>query len=189
MSDIKSKVESLLFTSPKPLSIKQLSDLLKESSSEVKKASDGLIKDYKEKKSGIQIIEKGSKLQMVSSPDNAKLVKDFIKDEITGELTRPSLEALTIIAYRGPIAKLDLDRIRGVNCALILRNLMLRGLVEVKKDPSTRSARSGQARRRETYYTITFDFMRFLGINELKELPDYERLSQDDTIDRILSEA
>ena len=113
---------------------------------------------------------------MVSSPENSRLVADFIKDETTGELTRPSLEALTIIAYRGPISKIDLDRIRGVNCSLIVRNLMLRGLIEGKKDK----------KKNETYYSITFDFIRFLGLSSIAKLPEYERLHKDDTIDRML---
>ena len=62
-------------------------------------------------KKGIQIIKNGSKFQMVSSPENAKIVGEFIKDETTGEVSRPSLETLTIIAYRGPISKIDLEGI------------------------------------------------------------------------------
>ena len=50
--------------------------------------------------------------QMVTSPENAALIQEFVKDETTGELTRPSLETLTIIAYRGPVSKTDLDRIQ-----------------------------------------------------------------------------
>jgi len=55
---------------------------------------------------------------------------------------------------------------------------LLRGLVKVNKD----------AKKEENYYTVTMDFLRFLGVNDIKELPDYDKLSQDDTIDRILSE-
>jgi len=113
---------------------------------------------------------------MVSSPENAKIIQEFIKDETTGELSKPSLEALTIIAYRGPVSKIDLDRIRGVNCALILRNLLIRGLIEGKFDK----------KKNETYYAATFDFIRFLGLNKINDLPDYIRLHQDETIDRIL---
>jgi len=175
--EIKSKIESLLFISAKPMTTKQLSDLLKVKEAEIKKAGDELVEDYKNNKKGIQIIKNGSKFQMVSSPENSKVVQDFIKDETTGELTRPSLETLTIIAYRGPISKIDLDRIRGVNCSLIIRNLLLRGLIEAKND----------TKKKETYYTVTFDFIRFLGINDILELPDYEKLSKDDMIDRFLA--
>jgi len=176
--ELKSQIESLLFISAKPMTIKQLADLIKKDAKEIKEAGDELVKNYKDKQSGIQIIKNGSKYQMVSAPENARVVQNFIKDETTGELTRPSLEALTIIAYRSPISKLDLDRIRGVNCALILRNLLLRGLIEAKYDRT----------KRETYYNTTFDFVRFLGINDIKELPDYERLNKDDTIDKMLEE-
>lgn len=171
-----SQIESLLFISAKPMSVGQLSDLVKKSDKEVQPICDELVEKYKNNKQGIQIIKNGSKYQMVSSPENAKVVQEFIKDETTGELTRPSLETLTIIAYRGPISKIDLDRIRGVNCGLIIRNLLIRGLVEAKPDK----------KKNETYYSVTFDFVRFLGINNINELPDYERLHKDDTIDRML---
>ncbi len=175
----KSKIESLLFISAKPMAAKQLADLIKADIKEIKRSGDELVEEYKNKNQGIQIIKNGSKYQMVSSPENAKLVQGFIKDETTGELSRPSMETLTIIAYRGPISKIDLDRIRGVNCSLIVRNLLLRGLIEGKAD----------SKKKETYYTVTFDFIRFLGINNIDELPDYERLSKDDTLDRMLEGA
>ncbi|MBU0722103.1 SMC-Scp complex subunit ScpB [Patescibacteria group bacterium] len=181
---IKSKIESLLFISAKPMTASQLADLLKAdlpagqaSKKEIVKSADELLADYKNSQAGVQIIKDGSKYQMVSAPENAKIIQEFIKDETTGELSRPSLEALTIIAYRGPVSKIDLDRIRGVNCALILRNLLLRGLIEGKFDK----------KKNETYYTATFDFIRFIGLNDIKELPDYERLNQDDTIDTMLT--
>lgn len=177
MDNIKSKIESLLFISAKPMTAKQIAGLIKMKEKEVKTAGDNLVEEYKEKKSGTQIIKNGSKYQMVSSPENAKLVQEFIKDETSGDLSRPSLEALTIIAYRSPISKIDLDRIRGVNCSLIVRNLLLRGLIEAKIDKQ----------KNETYFNVTFDFIRFLGINDVHELPEYERLHKDDTIDRMLA--
>jgi len=177
MSSIKSKIESLLFISAKPLSIKQLANLLKVDAKKAQTTCDELLLDYKNSSSGIQIIKNKDKYQMVSSQVNAKLIQEFIKDETTSELSRPSLETLTIIAYRGPISKIDLDRIRGINCSLILRNLLLRGLIEAKNDK----------KKNETYYTVTFDFIRFLGINNITDLPDYIKLHQDDTLDRMLN--
>ncbi|MEA1963220.1 MAG: SMC-Scp complex subunit ScpB [Patescibacteria group bacterium] len=174
---IKPKIESLLFISAKPMAIKQLAELIKKDKKEIEKAGQELVAEYKNNKKGVQVIKNGSKLQMVSSPENAKLIREFIKDETTGELSRPSLETLTIIAYRGPVSKIDLDRIRGVNCSLILRNLLIRGLIKAKND----------SKKQEIYYTITFDFIRFLGINDARELPDYEKLSKDDTLDRMLN--
>jgi segregation and condensation protein B len=184
MEQIKSKIESLLFISAKPMSLTQLTDLLKDDKDKVSKAGDELVEDYKSNKRGIQIIKNGSKYQMVSSPENAQLVQEFIKDETTGELSRPSLETLTIIAYRGPISKAELNQIRGINCALILRNLLIRGLIEVK---NIKSASEEEDDGRGEMYSVTFDFIRFLGINDVKELPDYEKLSQDNIVDQILN--
>jgi len=158
---------------------KQLAGFMKTKEADAREACDELVEEYKSREGGTQIIKNGHRYQMVSSPGNAAVVQEFIKDETTGELTRPSLEALTIIAYRGPISKMDLDRIRGVNCSLIVRNLLLRGLIEAKTDK----------KKSETYYTVTFDFIRFLGVNDVRELPDYERLHLDDTIDRMLAGA
>jgi len=175
---LKSKIESLLFVSGRPMSAKELAELTLASTKEVDEATDLIISKQKEQERGAVVIKNGQSYQLVSAPDNAKLIQDFIKDETTGELSRPSLETLTIIAYRGPISKTDLNRIRGVNCSLILNNLSTRGLIEAKND----------SKKNEIYYTITFDFLKFLGLNEIKELPDYERLSKDDTIDKILSQ-
>lgn len=174
---IKSQLETLLLISAKPMTTKQLAELTNASIEEIEITCGELINEYKERKRGIQIIKDESKYQMVSAPENTKLVQQFIKDETTGELTRPSLETLTIIAYRGPISKIDLDRIRGVNCALILRNLLIRGLIELKFDK----------KKQETYYSPTLDFVRFLGLNSVAELPDYERLHQNETIDKMLA--
>lgn len=178
MSSVKSKIESLLFISAKPMAVKQLADLLKEKPEEVKNAGEELVDFYKDKKSGIQIIKNGSKFQMVSSPENSKLVQEFISDETTGELSRPSLETLTIIAYRGPIGKLEVERIRGVNCSIILRNLLLRGLVETKPGET----------EEDLFYTVTFDFIRYLGINDISELPNYDKLSSEEAITNLLKD-
>lgn len=179
MNNLKSKIESLLFISAKPMSVKQLTELIdKKKEKEIKEACDILVEEYKESKKGIQIIKNGSKYQMVTAPENSEIVQAMIKDETTGELSRPSLETLTIIAYRGPICKIELEKIRGVNCSMILRNLLLRGLVEMKVDSNTE----------DEFYNVTFDFIRFLGINDVTELPDYERLSKDEVVDQIIGE-
>jgi segregation and condensation protein B len=173
---LKSQIESLLFISSKPISIKHLSELLKQESKNIENAGDELVEQYKAESRGLQIIKNSQRFQMVSSPDNAEVVREFVKDETTGELTRPSLETLTVIAYRGPISKIDLERIRGVNCSIIIRNLLLRGLIEQRFSKT----------KNENYFTVTFDFLRFLGVNDVKELPDYVKLNTHDSLDKIL---
>lgn len=179
MTDLKPQLEALLFVAAKPMQLKDLASLVKTKPAEVADALTALEKDCEEQQRGVRVVKQGTTYQFVTGPDQAGLIKEFIKDETMGELSRPSLETLTIIAYRQPISKMDLDRIRGVNCALILRNLLLHGLIEGKYDKT----------KDETYYTVTVDFIRFLGISEVSALPDYDRLSHHDSLERVLQEA
>lgn len=176
--EIKSKIESLLFIASKPVPVKEMAKVLEVKEEEINTALEELKKEYKTGGRGLQIIENQNKYQLVSSSENSEVVKNFSKNEVSGELTKPSLETLTIIAYRGPVSKIELEKIRGVNCSLILRNLLLRGLVEENFDKE----------KQENYYNVTMDFVRFLGVNSVKELPDYDKLSQSETIEEALSE-
>ncbi|MFA5318347.1 MAG: SMC-Scp complex subunit ScpB [Patescibacteria group bacterium] len=179
MLELKKQIESLLFISGKPLAPKKIAELIgdKVNVKDINKAIDELIKDYDERAGGIKIIKSASQIQMATSGENTEVIRNFIKDETTGELTKPSIETLTIIAYRGPIAKYELERIRGINCSLILRNLILRGLAEEKKDN----------KKREIYYSVTLDFLKYLGVSRVEDLPDYDRLSKNKDIDKFLA--
>lgn len=173
---LKSQIESILFLASKPMAVKSLSKILNAATADLEPAINELQREYKSQGRGFQIARIDDQVQLTTSPDNAKLVEDFLKEEISGELTRPSLETLTIIAYRGPVSKPELEMIRGVNCSLILRNLLMRGLIDEKMDAKTKMNK----------YSITLDFMRYLGITSLKELPDYEKLSSHEILDRWL---
>lgn len=176
MSSLKSKIESLLFISNQPLTLKKLASLTKAEKDKVEAAIKELMKDYNDQPRGVSVSKSGDKVQMVTGADNAQLVKDYIKEETTGELSKASLEALTVIAYRGPITRAELEQIRGVNCAIILRNLIMRGLIETKEDK----------KKMQTSYNITLDFLKFLGLNEQSELPDFEKLNSSEAIEKIL---
>lgn len=176
---IKSQIESLLFISNYPLSLKKLSELTGEKQNEIEKALDELKSDYDTRgESGIILARVGDKVQLATSSENSKIVNQFIKDETTGELTKASLETLTIIAYRGPVTRPHIEQIRGVNCSIILRNLLMRGLIESKEDK----------KRMQTTYNISFDFLGFLGISDSKELPDFEKLNSAENLQKILEQ-
>jgi len=178
---LKSQIESIFFISTKPLTVKEISKKLKKADikagkKEIKQELSELIEEYNVESKGIHIINVDDKFQMVTNPKNKELIDKMVKLERTGDLTQPSIETLTIIAYRGPIAKAELEQIRGVNCGLILRNLMIRGLVEMEIDQIT-----GQE-----IYNITPEFLKYLGINKVDELPDYDKLNQMETLEEFL---
>ncbi len=175
---LKSQLESLLFVAVKPLSVKELGAFLDAKTKVIEEALEELANDYKNAERGISLIKNNNQYQITSAAENAALVQEFLKSETSGELSQPSLEALSIIAYRGPISKLELEKIRGINCSLIIRNLLMRGLIEEKFEKS----------KNENYYTVTHDFIRFLGIGSISDLPDFEKLNQSETLAQVLSE-
>ena len=176
---LSSKIESLLFVAARPMGLKRLMEACGASKEEVTAALDELAVVYNVEGSGIRLLRNGNDVQMSTSPDNARLVQDFLKDETTGELTKPSLETLTIIAYRGPVTKAELEQIRGVNCSMILRNLLMRGLVEAQGEPYEPL----------TTFRVTLDFLRFLGVAGVEELPEYDKLRSHEDVVRVLEMA
>lgn len=171
-------METILFVASKPLDIKKICKTLSVSESGVLEAMQILKDKYNHEDSGIMIIENNHEWQMVSHPDNYEMAEVFLKAEVSGELTRPQLETLTVISYRGPITKPELDQIRGVNCSLILRNLMVRGLIKENSEHNDLLPT----------YEVTVDYLRHLGISNPKELPDFELLSKSEVLDSVLKE-
>ena len=164
MTSYSHQLEALLFVGAQPFSIKKLGDLLELSAEDTETAIADLEESLKD--SALMIQRLGNEVQLVTRPEYAETVAKIAKNETQGELSRASLEALTILAYRGPLTRPELEQIRGVQSSMILRNLMLRGLVEEKED-----TRLGQS-----LYQVTFDFVRHLGLSSLEELPQYEAL-------------
>lgn len=166
---MKSILESILFSVGEPISIEKLAKTLSKNQELVKKAIDELAEEYEKENRGLRIIKKGEEVQLVSSPENSHYIEKLIKDELSDDLTPVSLETLAIIAYRGPITRAEIEEIRGVNCSYILRNLLIRGLLERKGHPED---------ARAYIYEISFDFLRKLGLSSVKELPEYNELNK-----------
>ncbi|MEA2088972.1 MAG: SMC-Scp complex subunit ScpB [Patescibacteria group bacterium] len=179
--NLKSKIESILFVVNKPLSAGKIAKFVEADKKKIKQELSELINEYKEKNSGIIIVKNLISYQMTTNPANADIIKKFLKEEVSGELTQPALETLTIIAYRGPISKPELEQVRGVNCGLILRNLRIRGLIEQNQGKDLKKKlenKDDNFLQEEIYYNVSFDFLKFLGISSIEELPEFEKLSK-----------
>ena len=180
---IKTKIESLVFISPKPVTVRSLVNFLNKNGEKVTiKQVEDVIEELKLKynveESGVKIVQVSDSVQMVTDSEFGGLIKKYLKEDITGELTPASLEALTVIAYRGPISKIELEQIRGVNCSMILRNLLIRGLITMEEDKV----------KMQQYYQVTIDFLKSLGLNLVTELPEYEKLHQAQNLENYLGE-
>ena len=172
-----SKIESILFVASKPLSVKQIAKAISAKEVDVVEALETLKMKYNQDDSGIRILFSDEVVQMSTNPENSEWVDLFVKDEVTGELTKAQLETLTVIAYRGPITRPELEQIRGVNCSLIIRNLSVRGLIEEKEEVN----------KILPLYFVSVEALRHLGINSVEDLPDYEVIHQHEYIENVLN--
>ncbi len=108
-----------------------------------------------------RIIETETEVQIVTTPELDELIDSIRKDELRRDIGKAGAETLAIILYKGPVTRAEVDRIRGVNSSFIIRNLLIRGLIE----------RSAEGKSHA--FTITPDLLAYLGITNKINLPDY----------------
>lgn len=160
-------LESMLFISGEPMSFRNLSKYTSIDKEDLKLAAENLAKRYNEQGSGLRILIKDNEVQMVTATENSKIIEIFTKADMEGELSRAAVEVLSVVAYRGPIARSKIEEIRGVNCSFTLRHLLIRGLVERTDNPSD---------ARTYLYRISFDFLKKLGVEKVEDLPRFNEL-------------
>ncbi len=171
-------IESVIFMYGEAVKFSRLAEILEVAEEEVSDLVKELKVIYDNRESqGLNIIFDEESVQIVTHPNCAEVIDTFVKGELKKPLSQAALEVLAVVAYRGPISKVDVEAIRGVNCSFTLRNLLMRGLVKKVID-------DGNARTH--LYKITFKFLRILGVENENDLPDYEDLFNDKRIDAIL---
>lgn len=162
--NIRSQIESLLFTAGHALSFKKLAEILDISETEVEKSITELLEEYEKNNRGLRLIFLENKVQMVAAQDSAQMIEKLVKSDFEEDLSSAALETLAIISYRGPISRAAIENLRGVNCSFILQSLAIRGLIGKYNNPED---------GRSYIYNVTFDFLKHLGLNKLEDLPNY----------------
>src|SRR3989344_671762 len=156
------KIESALFWKAEPVKISWLAKVFSVSEEEIRKAIGEL--EEKLKGRGVVIIFKDDEVALRTAPDASGFIENLAKEELTRDLGKAGLETLSIILYQGPISRREIDYVRGVNSNFILRNLLVRGLVEKIDNPKD---------QRSFLYRPTFDLLSLLGISKIEDLPEY----------------
>ncbi len=165
--DLTAQLEAYLFWKGEPAKIGDLAKTLQTTPDEIENAIRNLIHLYENR--GITILYQNGEVQMVTAPAASKLIEDLTREELNKDLGKAGLETLAVIVYKGPISRSEVDYIRGVNSSFIMRNLLVRGLIE-----KTQSQKDS----RVTLYQATLDLTKHLGLNSIEELPEYESLRQ-----------
>ena len=155
-------LEALLFAAPGLTGINQLASALKVSAAQVKSLLEALGQRYQSGR-GIRLQRIKDQYQLVSAPEYAKLIEDFLGLEVTAHLTQAALEALAIIAYKQPTTRPEVDSIRGVNSDGVIKSLLAKGLIE--------ELGRSEAAGRPILYGVTPDFLQHFGLENLEQLP------------------
>lgn len=162
------QIEAILFFKGEPVSIKRLSEMLSVSKEEISAGIADLESALQNR--GITLMHKEDEVMLATAKDQSDLIARIAKEELSRDLGRAGLETLTIVLYRSPISRRDIDYIRGVNSAFIVRNLLIRGLIERIQNEKD---------ERVFLYKPTFELLSYLGISRIEDLPEYSAVQQE----------
>lgn len=159
----KAVLEVLLFLSGEPIMLSSIKDVTELPESEIKRLMDELIAQYKERNTGLLIVEIANGYQMVTNPEYAEWVRKFKNIHMSSRLSLPALETLAIIAYKQPIIRAEIEQLRGVNSDSAIRTLLEKRLIKVMGRK--------EALGRPFLYGTTKEFLHYFGLKDLTELP------------------
>lgn len=163
MLSLENKIEAVLLFKNEPISVVDLAKWLSANPKEVKEALESLRQFYD--KRGMVIVFDGEQATFGTHPEISELIGKLQKEEFSSSLTKAALETLSIVLYRGPVSRREIDHIRGVNSGFILRSLLIRGLVE-RIEPSANSRSYG--------YQPTLKLLEHLGVTRREDLPRFD---------------
>lgn len=171
-------IEALIFCATAPLKIQEIQKCLTEMfeaevpKEDIEEAIQKLQDKYKEDTFSFQIEHIGDGYQFMTKPAYQASIGIMLKHQSKKRLSNSALETLSIIAYKQPITKGEMEQIRGVNCDYTVQKLLEKELIEIKG--------KSDAIGRPILYGTSQNFMEYFGINNLKDLPTPKDFSQEE---------
>ena len=166
MNNLDKKIEAILYYKGEPVSRNKLAQILGVGQLEINEAIDELKKNLEGR--GVVLQEKEDYIQLGTSPEWTDIIEALQKEELSKDLTKASLETLSIILYKNGASRPLIDYIRGVNSSFTLRALSVRGLIERHIDKTD---------SRRYIYKPTFELLSFMGVERVEDLPEFERVN------------
>ena len=130
---------------------------------DIKKALDIIENKYQDETFSFQLVKTGGGYQFLTKPAYQASIGILLKQQSKKRLSTSALETLSIIAYKQPVTKTDMEQIRGVNCDYAVQKLLEKELIEIKG--------KSESVGRPILYGTSDRFMDYFGINQLSELP------------------
>lgn len=168
---IKSIIENLLLASDQPVSADMLHQILPDGKSvgELSEMLKELQEEYESK--SLQIIQVAEGYQLSTRPDYYEWIRKFLKLDKTFRLSQPALDTLSIVAYKQPLTRAEVEEIRGVDSSGVLKTLLEKKIV----GPAGRKDVPGKP----IMYKTTRKFLEYFGLRDLNELPTLEDFTEE----------
>ena len=161
MPELSAAVEAILFSSNRPLKLRELQQATDSDKTAMERALEELRSKLEGR--GLMLMRHHDELHLATRPEHAAAVRRALRPEVSGKLSPAAYETLAIVAYQQPVARAKIEEVRGVNCESVLGNLELRDLItEVG-----RGSGPGQPK----LYGTTMRFLQVMGLESLDHLP------------------
>jgi segregation and condensation protein B len=162
--NLKSILESLLFVWGEPLNINEISKILDLPVKNVAAALKEMAEQFsKDKDRGLIIQKFGNSYQITTKKENFEYIQSLMQTTVNKSLSTAAMEALSIIAYKQPVTRVEIELIRGVKCSNVIKGLLDKGLIK----ETGKLDKPG----RPVVYGTTEEFLRHFGLNSIDELP------------------
>lgn len=185
LSTIIPHIEALIFASDKPLSTPELVELInnalgfiddKATAEQVESAIEAIQEKYDSDAYAFEMKESGGGWQFLTRKEYHKTIAQLNADKYLKKLSTASLETLSIIAYKQPITKSEIENIRGVNCDYAVQKLLEKELVII-------AGRNEDAIGKPLIYTTSKSFMDYFGINSPEDLPKIKEVLMEELVE------
>jgi segregation and condensation protein B len=168
VNDLSARLEAVLFVANEPLTAARLGELTGHKPADIITALGELEQALAQR--GLRLTRHQGAFRLVTAPEHSDLIRRFLVEDARTELTKPALETLAIVAYRGPLTKTAIEEIRGVSSDAMLRNLQQRGLISeqgLANEPG-----------RPTLYAVSQSFLQEFGFSSVEELPPLDEVAE-----------
>ncbi len=162
------QIEGILFWKGEPVRVKKLSQIFSAAEEDILSALEVLKQKLEAR--GIILVFKEDEVMLGTAPQMSATVETLTKEELMKDLGKAGLETISIILYKGPISRAEIDYIRGVQSNFILRNLLVRGLIEKVVKPDD---------QRSFLYKPSFELLSYLGVSKIEDIPEYAKVKRD----------
>ncbi len=167
-------IEALIFAADSPLTVEEIQTCIKKllgtelSKEQVQNDLDALVAKYDDEQFSFHIVPIAGGYQFFTKNTYEPTIAEYVKQKLNKKLSTAQLECLSIIAYKQPVSKSDIEQIRGVNCDYAIQKLLEKDLIVI-------SGRS-EAVGKPILYTVSPYFLNYFGINSTLDLPKLKEI-------------